>query len=195
VGASAFVVFAACAFSPLSNVLATAAVGPDDGAAAVGPADAIVVLGGGLNPDGSLTSSSLRRVLRGILLQRAHVAPQLVLLGSKEEAQTRAALAHQLGVPPNATVMVAGARTTREEAWMVRGVVALDRSRIVLVTDRQHMPRARRLFQRLSFAAQPAETDDIPYPARQPEDRLRLTRRVVEEYAARIYYHVAGYLS
>jgi hypothetical protein len=51
------------------------------------------------------------------------------------------------------------------------------------------------LFQRLSFAAQPATTDDIPYPASQPEDRLRLTRRVVEEYAARIYYRVAGYLS
>ena len=153
------------------------------------------MLGGGLNADGALTGSSLRRLVHGILLLRARIAPRLVLLGSKEEAELRMRLARELGVLPASTVVAPGAQTTREEATTVRRVVAPGPRTIVLVTDSQHMPRARRLFEKLDFAVQPAPTDDVSNPPILPEDRLQLARRVIEEFAARAYYRLAGYLS
>ena len=193
-GAAGVVGFATCAFTPFPNVIARAASGPPAELRG-GAAEAIVVLGGGLRADGSLTGSSLRRLVHGVLLQRARVAPRLVLLGSREEAELRARLARELGVPTESTVTITEAQTTREEVIRVRQVMPPGRRTIVLVTDSQHMLRAWRLFEKLDFAVQPAPADDVSNPAILPEDRLRLARRVIEEIAARTYYRLAGYLS
>jgi hypothetical protein len=36
--------------------------------------------------------------------------------------------------------------------------------------------------------------DDIPLDASGPEGRLLLTRWILEEWVARVYYRIAGYL-
>src|SRR2546426_10030947 len=75
-GAAAVLVCLA-AFTPLPNHLAQA-LRPEP---RLEPADAIVVLGGGIDPDGTLTPDSLYRVTQGIRLYKARLAPLIVFSG------------------------------------------------------------------------------------------------------------------
>src|SRR5262245_42332778 len=94
-GALSLVVFFALAFTPV----VTWASRWLEVRAEVAPAAAIVVLGGGgVRADGSLTDVSLRRTLHGIDLYQRRLAPLLVLSGPQIEApraegEARAALA------------------------------------------------------------------------------------------------------
>jgi uncharacterized SAM-binding protein YcdF (DUF218 family) len=56
------------------------------------------------------------------------------------------------------------------------------------------MARAERLFQRVGFEVYPAPADDFSNAERLTGGRLELTRRVLEEILARLYYRLAGYL-
>jgi uncharacterized SAM-binding protein YcdF (DUF218 family) len=194
-GFGAVLLFLAAGFTPLPNTINRWARVP----AQVEPAAAIVVLGGGLSAAGVLNEASLRRALYGIKLYRQGLAPLLAFSGpayelGPGESQTRAEMASLFGVPPAAIVTEAAARTTREEAVQL---AALLQSRgvyhILLVTSDEHMLRSRRLFERAGFMVLPAPVDDLSHP-RKPEARLWLMRRVTQEFLARAYYWVAGYL-
>jgi uncharacterized SAM-binding protein YcdF (DUF218 family) len=62
-----------------------------------------------------------------------------------------------------------------------------------LVTGYGHMARSRLLFENAGFLVQPAPVDDLS-EAWKPEARLRLMRYLVQEFLARTYYRLAGYL-
>ncbi len=196
VGGVGLALFLISAFTPLPNILGRSMSGPS----ALGPAEAIVVLGGGVMPDGVLSNSSMRRALHGILLHRKGLAPMLVFFGpmgdgGPAEADVRAELARELGVSPGVILTAADAWTTREEA--LRGGALLQAKgvrRILLVTDAYHMRRARALFEQAGFEVVAAPTYDISSRVVRPEDRLTLMRRIVEERLARLYYGLAGYL-
>ncbi|MGH7381509.1 MAG: YdcF family protein [Candidatus Methylomirabilales bacterium] len=196
-GGVGLALFLASAFTPLPNLLSRSTAGPS----ALEPAEAIVVLGGGVMPDGVLSNSSMRRALHGILLHRKGLAPLLVFFGpvgdgGPAEAEVRAELARALGVTPEVILSAADARTTREEA--LRGSVLLQAKgvrRILLVTDAHHMRRARTAFEQAGFEVLAAPTHDLSSGVFRPEERLALMRRVVEERLARLYYGLAGYLS
>lgn len=196
VGMTGIAIFVASAFSPLPNVLTRWLSIPPR----LERAEAVVVLGGGLQPDGVPSSGSLRRALHGIVLYRAGLAPLLVLLGEgrgggQTEAQVRAELAGQLGVSPELILTEAGARTTREEAVRVGALLRPSGvRRILLVTDSLHMARARGAFERAGFEVLAAPADDLSSRETAPERRLQLMRRVLEELAGRLYYRVAGYV-
>jgi len=188
--------FLLCAFTPLPNLL-----GRHLGVSSrIEPAGAIVVLGAGIDKTGELRPESLWRTVRGIVLQREGLAPLLVLLGPARdggppEAEVRADLARRLGVPSEAVLAVAQVWTTREEASRVQALLQpRGVRRILLVTDSQHMVRARALFERAGFAVFPATADDIPGNVDSPESRLELARLIFQEIVARIYYRTAGYL-
>ncbi len=196
VGLAAVVTFAAAVFTPAVSVLAER-WGVRSRVAA---ADAIVVLGGGVDRNGQLGDESLRRAVEGIRLYRQELAPLLVLLGpsfegSPTEASVRATLAGDLGVPREAIITVEDAFTTREEAQKVgerlgpRGL-----RRILLVTEAQHLDRAVPLFTARGFDVLPAATDDRAEPPRTPEGRLKKAREVAQELCARLYHRLAGYL-
>lgn len=165
------------------------------------PADAIVVLGGGgAWPDGQLSNVSLRRALQGVLLYRKGLAPLVLFSGAPSrrhptEAEARADLARELGLPPEAILTEGGSFTTRHEAariWALlsgRGV-----RKILLVTDSQHLERAERLFAGVGFTVLPAAADDFSNDPRTSEARLELMRRTAEEILARFYYRLAGHL-
>lgn len=148
-------------------------------------AQAIVVLGGGVHQDGMLSHASLRRTLHGISLHRKGLAPLLVLSGPAPdagpgEAEVRAELARELGISSAAILTVTKARTTREEAAHVRALLEpRDIRRILLVTDSQHMVRARPLFERAGFEVVAAPADDFSSVQEAPEGRLELTRRIL----------------
>jgi len=195
-GGVGLALFLVSAFTPLPNLLSRSM----GGASALGPAEAIVVLGGGVTPDGVLSDRSMRRALHGILLYRKGLAPLLVFFGpvgdgGPAEAEVRAELAQALGVTPGVILSAAEPRTTREEA--LRGGALLQAKgvrRILLVTDAYHMRRARTAFEQAGFEVLAAPTHDLSSRVSRPEERLTLMRRIVEERLARLYYGLAGYL-
>jgi uncharacterized SAM-binding protein YcdF (DUF218 family) len=182
------------AFTPLAGLLARALAGPSTVAAA----DAIVVLASMVGPDGTLSSESLRRTLGGILLERRGLAPLLVLSGSTEpggrsEAEARARLAGDLGVPAERLLTLAGVHTTRDEAARAaallhpRGV-----RRILLVTSSYHIGRASGVFERAGFEVLPAPADGLSHVPSRPGSRLALAWLVSRELAARAYHRLAS---
>ncbi len=196
VGLAGVTLFVTTAFTPLPNLLSRWAGTPSE----LEASDAIVVLGGSVWPDGVLSNSSVRRALHGIGLYRKGLAPLLVFLGparsaGPSEAEVRAALARELGIPAGAILTEADARTTREEALRVKALLSpRGIRRILLVTNPLHMWRARHVFQRAGFEVHAAPADDFPNAADSPEGRLNLMSRVLGELFARLYYRVAGYL-
>ena len=120
VGLIGLLLFVLAAFTPLANLLNIRMAGQ----AHIVPSDAIVVMGrGGADSDGVLTNRSLRRLLLGVDLYNGALAPVLVLSGSAPETEARKALAREMGVPDKAILVSAKARTTREEASEIRGLL------------------------------------------------------------------------
>jgi len=195
-GVLGVVLFFLCAFTPLPNLLSRHLGVPSR----IEPAGAIVVLAASVDQTGELERESLRRTVRGIILQRTGLAPLLVLLGpardgGPSEAEVRADLARRFGVQPEAILTEATAWTTRDEASRVRALLRpRGVRRILLVTNSQHMLRAEALFERAGFEVLPVTADDLSDTVDSPEGRLELTRIVVQEFLALVYYRVAGYL-
>jgi uncharacterized SAM-binding protein YcdF (DUF218 family) len=192
IGALAIAGFAVAAFSPVAPLAARQiAVAAD-----VGAADAIVVLGASVSGDGTLSDVSMRRAVAGIRLYRAGLAPRLVLLGMVGEAEARARLAIELGVPREAIITEGAEPTTRAEAYRVGVILGRERGarRVLLVTDVLHMRRARALFEREGLTVRAAPTDRAALFATTPESRLGLTRQVAQEAVALVYHKVFRYL-
>jgi uncharacterized SAM-binding protein YcdF (DUF218 family) len=187
-GAGVLLAFVVVAFTPLANRL-----GAGDAPAPLAAADAVVALGAGVRPDGSLSDASLRRFVHGLRLYRGGLAPLLVFTGGPgAEAETRAALARELGVPAAAVVAVAVARTTREEALRAREDLAgRGVRRILLVTGGGHMERAAAVFARVGFVVEPAP---IAEAVAAPGERLDRVRELLQEVVARAYYRLAGWM-
>ncbi len=198
IGLAGIFMFLASAYSPLPNLLYRWSASPSE----VGPADAIVVLASSVGENGILSCQSLRRAVRGMAVYRAGQAPLLVFSGmpnrevpGPSEAEVRAQLARELGIPSEAILVEAEARTTREEAVRIGATLgARNLRRILLVTDPQHMWRARALFERAGLQVLPAGAESSRSADTSPEGRLRLMRETVGELVARAYYRVAGYL-
>jgi uncharacterized SAM-binding protein YcdF (DUF218 family) len=190
------VAFLLVSFTPLPNVLNRWGGVP----AQLQPAAAIVVLGAGMDGDGVLSTGSFRRALHGIMLFQRGLAPLLVFSGPmsarhhRGEAEVRADMARLLGVSSAAILTETTALTTRAEAVRMaallqpRGV-----STILLVTSYAHIARSRQLFENAGFSVRPAPVDDLSQVDK-PEARWGLMRPLVQEFLARIYYRVAGYI-
>jgi uncharacterized SAM-binding protein YcdF (DUF218 family) len=184
------------AFTPLATLLGNRLVTPPQ----IEPAGAIVILGAGVGNDGVLANNSLRRTVRGIELYRRGLAPLLVLLGpapekGPPEAEVRAELARQMGVPSETILTESRVKTTREEAMRVRALLDPRNVRkILLVTNAQHMARARPSFEREGFVVFPAPVEDVFEAEGPAEGHLLQARRVLQELAGRAYYRLAGYM-
>jgi uncharacterized SAM-binding protein YcdF (DUF218 family) len=108
-------------------------------------AEAIVVLGCGVR------SRLVRRVECGVRLYHAGAAPLLLLSGGGRGAEPEAAIMRRLAlaaaVPDRALLVEPNSRNTwenaRESAWLLR---QRGLRRVVLVSDRPHLPRAALLF-------------------------------------------------
>lgn len=164
--------------------------------AQLGPADAIVVLGAGVTPDGSLTSSSERKANAGIELRRKGLAPLLVFVGAARlEGERRARLARELGVPSEKILTAFGARTTRDEAQRVARLLRPSGARrILLVTGGLHMRRAIGLFAKQGLDAAPAPINDTQCWEPVAEQRIMLAIQLLRELLATSYYRLAGSL-
>ena len=92
------------------------------------------------------------------------LAPRVILMGPSYqggpvEAELRAGLARDIGVPAGALVVESGGLTTRHEAALAaRRMQETGGRRILLVTGSQHMRRARLAFEAAGFRVIPAAT-------------------------------------
>jgi uncharacterized SAM-binding protein YcdF (DUF218 family) len=196
VGIVTVIAFLLVSFTPLPNVLNRWA----GVSAQLQPSAAIVVLAAGMEGDGVLSATSLRRAIHGIMLFQRGFAPLLAFSGpatrplGRQEAEVRAEMARLFGVSPSAIVTETTARTTHAEAvGMAALLQPLGASKILLVTSYAHMARSRQLFENVGFTVQPAPVEDLSDPWK-PEARWRVMRNLVQEFLARTYYRVAGYL-
>ncbi|WP_274520324.1 ElyC/SanA/YdcF family protein [Ectothiorhodospira sp. 9100] len=130
---------------------------------------AVVVLGGGWNPDGRgpasirLNESSAQRLLEGVRLVQALPDARLLVSGASRDptqapvAWGYAQAARELGVAASRVVMLDTPVDTAQEAYAVRDVLAPG-ERFLLVTSASHMPRSVRHFQRAGLEPIPAPT-------------------------------------
>ena len=139
---------------------------------ALAPAQAVVVLGGGMravtraHPLPDLAEAS-DRVWHAARLYHAGKAPLLVLTGGSDarvsltpEAQAMRALLHDLGVPDAAMLLEGNSRTTQENARFTAPLLQERGIRhILLVTSALHMRRAIWHFEAVGLQVTPAATD------------------------------------
>jgi uncharacterized SAM-binding protein YcdF (DUF218 family) len=182
------------------------------------PADAIVVLGGGILPAlpprrAPELSDAGDRVLEASRLWREGRAPRVLACGGtldaiSPEASGLAALLRFLGVPPEAILEDRLSRTTRENAVEARRLLEpLEARRILLVTSALHMPRAAGLFRGQGFEVVPAPTDwlvvegeERSRPSRAlwllpTADGLTLTTRTLREWLGLAVAWALGWLA
>src|SRR5438067_691584 len=112
-------------------------------------ADAIVVLGCRLFAGGRPSERLRRRMMLAVGLYREGVAPLIVMSGGGTgpvaEAAVMRDLAREAGVPETAVLLETESRNTFENAaYGARLLHAVGKQRIVLVSDRAHLPRAAR---------------------------------------------------
>jgi uncharacterized SAM-binding protein YcdF (DUF218 family) len=109
------------------------------------------VLGCRLKPDGAPTQALRRRVQLAVDVYRRRIAPVLLLSGGGprpvSEAEAMRELAVAAGVPDLAILLESGSRNTAENAFASAALLRQrGLQRVVLVTHRVHLPRARLLF-------------------------------------------------
>jgi uncharacterized SAM-binding protein YcdF (DUF218 family) len=139
------------------------------------------VLGCRLFAGGRPSERLRRRTMLAVGLYREGAAPLLVMSGGGTgpvaEAAVMRDLAREAGVPEAALLLEAESRNTFENAAnTVRLLQAVGKSRIVLVSDRAHLPRAVRLFRRAGF--------DVVGVAGVPASSMRRAMRAVLYEAA-----------
>lgn len=184
-----------------------------DRAAEAGPADPIVVLGGGIRrqADGTwdLADDSLVRTLHGARLYHALGPRTVVVSGGPPPGLPDAAVARpmrellrRLGVPGERILVDDRSRTTFENALETARLLDQSASRrIVLVTEAYHLPRSVRVFAAQGFEVLPSGCGHVTAGAGWrltdllPDGRsARRTSLAAHESLGLLYYWVAGRL-
>ena len=181
--------------------------------------DAIVVLAGGVSPQGSLrphdelSEESRHRTTCGADLFIQALAPKLLLAGGDAsafgegppEVREMKRLANRLGVADHAILLEERSRNTYENA--VNAKQLLSGGSILLVTSAYHLPRAVALFAAQGFHVTPVpcgyETKDKPGQGLDQLNvmdllpsihALEITTHAVDELAGIVVYWIAGTL-
>lgn len=199
----------ALAMPAVANALARTLEPPPLAAGALRPAQAIVILGGGINRSaiewGGVTVNdfTLQRLRYGARLSRESGLPVYVT-GGVPPGATRAegklmagVLAAEYGVSVKWIDEVA--ETTRGNALMAaKDLKPIGIERIALVTTAIHMPRSRQAFEAAGFTVIPAATDYAgqrpfsPYELVPGPKALRLSHLSLREWISRGYYLLLG---
>lgn len=177
-------------------------------------AEAIVVLGGGINGEsrfglGGDFNQAADRLWRGAALYRAQKAPLVVLsggttlAGSRPESVMMAQKWSSLGLPAAPLIQEPDSRTTRENAQYTRALLqgrGIDH--ILLVTSASHMRRAAAAFTSQGFFVTAVATDHQtpaiigPVPGWLPTvERLSRSTRAIHEWVGYRVYTWLGYFA
>lgn len=123
--------------------------------------DVIIVLGRGIEADGSLPEDPLARVRKGAELFKAGLAPRMIMSGEwsyrlavppvRTEASALKEYAISLGIPSEIIIEEAESKDTLGNAYFakVRYCVPNGWTRIVVVTSEDHLKRSRYIFEKV----------------------------------------------
>jgi uncharacterized SAM-binding protein YcdF (DUF218 family) len=172
-------------------LLAVALDGVGDAAPAPsGPYDALVVAGCRVEAGGVASQCLEARTRRAVALWQAGVADRVIFTGGvgahpPAEAEVAAHLARGLGLPGRAIEVEDESASTEDNARLAARLLP-DGSTVLVVTDRYHVFRARRVFSRHVPGAHATGVTPPPWP------RLRGSMR---EVLAVGWYWVNGRLA
>lgn len=111
------------------------------------PADVILVLGAGMDADGTLHNSTIQRVEKASVLFHAGAAPRMHFTGGRavengpSAGQMMAKLAHSMRVPTSVTSTEGDSQSTLQNALFSQSALK-GAKRIILVTEGFHLPRS-----------------------------------------------------
>lgn len=120
---------------------------PDPDISTIGPADAIICLGGGMDARGVLAPSTLKRVDRCVDLHKANLAPAIIFTGGAAAPNGPSAgsqmgrYALSLGLPAHAAIQEQRAQSTLQNALFSYQLLP-NPTRLIVVTEAFHLPRA-----------------------------------------------------
>ena len=135
---------------------------------------ALVVLGAGFRADGSVSPALVRRARHAARLYHAGRAPAVLVTGGANprdrapyaEAEAMARILVALDVPNARIVAERRARNTAENARLAAELLdARGWTRVGVVTDPAHMPRAVLAFRRAGLTPAPERVPDAPSSA------------------------------
>lgn len=132
------------------------------------PADAVVVFGVGISPDGTPSPALYDRVRTGCILYQQRLAPVLIFSGGNErptdEPTVMKRLAVEMGVPAAAIVLDPGGLNTDATVNNCRRLLpAMHAARVLAVSHFYHLPRVKMTFARagIDVCTVPAEQTHI----------------------------------
>lgn len=136
------------------------------GSAEAAPADAILVLGALVFPDGTVSMMVEDRLETAYELYQAGKAPKILISGDHgqegyDEVNTMRRYLEQKGVPPADIFMDHAGFDTYDSLYRARDVFAAER--LIVVTQRFHLPRALWIGQRLGLQTQGVVADRHHY--------------------------------
>jgi uncharacterized SAM-binding protein YcdF (DUF218 family) len=172
------------------------------------PAEAIVVLSGGVEDADTLSAGTALRLVHGLRLWKRGLAPVLILTGGNPvdpavpEAGVMARVALELGVPASALIVEREADRTAAQARAVAHLVKQrDITTVLLVTSPLHSYRAAAAFRKAGLdvvsappATRPGRARPIVVSPVQIYERLLALGPVVYEYVAIALYWWNGWL-
>ena len=130
------------------------------------PADVIVVLGAGVNGDGSPSQTLVERAEVGASLWREGVAPQIICTGGivgaspRQEADACLEVLTGVGIPADVVILEVDSINTQTNALNTAAIMQQrGMTTAVVVSSRYHLLRARWLFWRVGL---PVHTSPAP---------------------------------
>ncbi len=168
-------------------------------------AEAIVVLGGGVSPEGVPVRPSAERAQRAAELWKAGYAPLVLISGGytvtgpRTEAQSMAIVLQGLGVPSKALILENNSLNTFDNAVESQKLL-LKRNvqEVLLVTSRIHLLRSTLTFRKQGMKVIPISAEQQPFqldwnlaPA---WERAQLLQGTLNEYFGLLGYWIQGKL-
>jgi uncharacterized SAM-binding protein YcdF (DUF218 family) len=202
--AAAVVSFCIVAMTPfVTTLLPTATLVREDKLPAQ-PLDAVIVLSGGITPEGLLEPEPVDRLLTALALMRDSVAPLLVVSEPRRGKHGPTAAIDQarirsLVARPFPMLMVDSVFTTHDEAvssW--RMLRERNATRVAVVTSPMHTRRACATFEHVGFTVTCVSAVSRVYSVRFAdggEGRLKVFREWLYERAAWLEYRARGWVS
>ena len=123
--------------------------------------DVIIILGGGIEPDGSLPEIPKLRIIKGAELFRDGIAPRIIMSGNygfwlekepiRPEAEAMKEYAVSLGVPEGGILKEDISKDTIGNAYFckINFLETNNWHNVVIVTSDYHIPRTRYIFEKV----------------------------------------------
>lgn len=164
-------------------------------------AEAIVVLGGGLESDGSPKVSTLERIDYGIHLFEVGFSNYLILSGGAKandqvEADEMYKVALDKGISPEAVLRETKSQNTYENVLHTKRLLSQHsiKGKVILVTSPYHMQRAVSCFKKQGVEVLPAPVNNSEIYAYGFYQNLRNLRLLMHEFLALVYFRYAGWI-